>query len=115
MSTRASAVANRLILDVCLLEQDALRNTLAGVPIVEALFAHAGAQTEIGVERQTQFELAGVAMGEMASVLDAAHVGMHYRVQGFLNRKSLKSLKLRVHLTHMTPIVVDDLEDSMTD
>lgn len=115
MSTHASAVANRLILDVCLLEKDTLRNTLAGVPVVEAIFAHAGAQTEIGVERQTQFELAGVAMGEMASVLNAAHVGLYYRVEGFLNRKSLKSLKLRLHVTHMTPIVVDALDDSMTD
>ena len=115
MSTYASAVANRLILDVCLLEKYTLRNTLAGVPVVEVIFAHAGVQTEIGVERQAQFELAGVAMGEMAIILDAAHVGLHYRVQGFLNRKSLKSLKLRLHLTHMTPIVVDSIDDSITD
>lgn len=99
--------ANRLILEVCLLEKASLRKTLAGVPVVEAIFAHAGVQTEIGVERATQFELACVAMGEMSAVLDSAQVGLYYRVQGFLNRKSLKSLKLRLHVTHMTPIAVD--------
>ncbi|TDR32132.1 primosomal replication protein N [Hydromonas duriensis] len=114
MSTDAVHPTNRLILDVCLLEKSELRKTLAGVPVVEAVFAHTGVQSEIGLERQAQFELAGIAMGEMASVLERAQVGLSYRVQGFLNRKSLKSLKLRLHLTHMSPIAVDVL-NALTD
>lgn len=114
MNTGAAQPANRVTLDVCLLEKSELRKTLAGVPVVEVVLAHAGVQTEVGVERQTQFELAGIAMGEMAAVLEHAQVGLNYRVQGFLNRKSLKSLKLRLHLTHMKPIAVD-APDAYTD
>lgn len=99
--------ANRLVLEVCLLEKANIRNTLAGIPVAEAILVHTGTQVEINTERATQFELECIAMGEMAAILDAAQIGLNYRVQGFLNRKSLKSLKIRLHLTHMTPIAVD--------
>jgi primosomal replication protein N len=43
-------------------------------------------------------------MGEVALALEDCTVGAYYRVQGFLNRKSLKSVKLRLHITHITSI-----------
>jgi primosomal replication protein N len=54
--------------------------------------------------RQTDFDLAIIAMGELAEVLNQTEVGRFYRLQGFINRKSLKSIKLRLHLTHISPI-----------
>ena len=95
---------NRLSLDVCLLEKTSIRKNLTGVPVVEVLLQHSSDQTENGGARQTQFEINAVAMGETALALEDCTVGAYYRVQGFLNRKSLKSVKLRLHITHITPI-----------
>lgn len=99
-----SESANRLVLDACLIEKNELRYTLARVPVVEALFNHSGSQIENGSMRQNDFDLAIIAMGELAEVLNQTEVGRFYRLQGFINRKSLKSIKLRLHLTHISPI-----------
>jgi primosomal replication protein N len=95
---------NRLSLDACLIEKTSIRKNLTGVPVVEVLLQHSSDQTENGGARQTQFEINAVAMGEVALTLEDCTVGAYYRVQGFLNRKSLKSVKLRLHITHITPI-----------
>jgi primosomal replication protein PriB len=103
-----SNFANRCTFDVCLVEKTASRDTLAGVPVVEAVVAFEAPQLENHKPRQVAFELSVIAIGEMAQVLNQAHVGQFYRIQGFLNRKSLKSVKLRLHLTHLSPLSVDD-------
>ena len=95
---------NRLSLDACLIEKTHIRKNLTGVPVIEVLLQHTSNQIENGGARQTQFEIAAVAMGEVALALEDCTVGAYYRVQGFLNRKSLKSVKLRLHITHITPI-----------
>lgn len=95
---------NRLSLDVCLIEKTHIRKNLTGMPVVEVLLQHTSNQVENGGMRQAQFEIAAVAMGEVALVLENCTVGVYYRVHGFLNRKSLKSAKLRLHITHITPI-----------
>lgn len=95
---------NRLTLDVCLVDKSALHKNLAGCPMVELVLAHESMQTEVGTPRQTQFEIAAVAMGDAALAVQACTVGGYYKVQGFLNRKSLKSVKLRLHVTHISPV-----------
>ena len=82
-----------------------MRKNLAGCPIVELVLTHDSMQTEVGSPRQTQFEIAAVAMGDAAGAVDACTVGAYYKVQGFLNRKSLKSVKLRLHITHISPVI----------
>lgn len=99
-----SDAVNRLTLDACLISKEDLRYTLANVPVVEALFHHSGVQIENNVERQTNFDVAVVALGELAPIVAQSEVGRVYRLQGFMNRKSLKSVKLRLHITHISPI-----------
>ena len=99
---------NRLSLDACLLEKTHIRKNLTGVPVVEVLLQHASDQTENGGARQTQFEISAVAMGDVALVLEDCTVRAYYRVQGFLNRKCLKSVKLRLHITHIVPVSLTD-------
>ena len=82
-----------------------MRKNLAGCPIVELVLTHDSMQTEVGSPRQTQFEIAAVAMGDTATAVDACVVGSYYKIQGFLNRKSLKSVKLRLHITHISPVI----------
>ena len=84
---------NRLKLEACLVDKSPIRNNLAGCPILEFVLVHDSMQTEVGAPRQTQFEIAAVAMGEAAVAVDACTVGAYYKVQGFLNRKSLKSVE----------------------
>ena len=99
---------NRLILDVCLLEKTQIRKNLTGVPVVEVVLQHNANQSENGSERQAQFEIEAVAMGEVSQALAQCTVGAFYRIQGFLNRKSLKSVKLRLHITHISSVAVND-------
>ena len=72
--------------------------------MIDAVLQHQSDQVEAGSLRQTQFEIAAIAVGEAAMAVDACTVGLYYKVQGFLNRKSLKSVKLRFHITHISPI-----------
>lgn len=95
---------NRLILDACLTFKDDLRYTLSGLPVVEALFQHNSIQVENGFNRQVNFDLQVVSVNETALILAKSEIGRHYRLQGFINRKSLKSVKLRLHVTHISPI-----------
>ena len=73
--------------------------------MIELVLQHQSDQEEVGSPRQTQFEIAAVAMGDAATAVDACTVGAYYKVQGFLNRKSLKSVKLRLHITHISPVI----------
>lgn len=100
----SASYQNRLTLEACLVEKSTLHNNLAGCPMIEVALRHQSEQSEAGSPRQTQFEIAAVAMGEVAVAVDACTVGIHYKVQGFLNRKSLKSVKLRLHITHISPV-----------
>ena len=72
--------------------------------MIDAVLQQQSEQVEAGSLRQTQFEIAAIAVGEAAMAVDACTVGLYYKVQGFLNRKSLKSVKLRFHITHISPI-----------
>ena len=93
---------NRLTLEACLLEKSPIRKNLAGCPTVEVILQHQSEQIEMGAQRQVQFEIAAVAMGDVAVAMESCVVGQYYKVQGCLNRKSLKSVKLRLHITHIS-------------
>ena len=80
--------------------------------MIEVLLQHTSNQIENGGARQAQFEIAAVAMGEVALALEDCTVGAYYRVQGFLNRKSLKSVKsspkpieFTTPLAHIAPVI----------
>ena len=101
----SASYLNRLTLEACVVEKSPLRNNLAGCPVVDLVLQNQSDQEEIGSPRQTQFEIAAVAMGDAATAVDACVVGSYYKIQGFLNRKSLKSVKLRLHITHISPVI----------
>ena len=81
-----------------LLELAGLRYTPAGIPALNFSIAHASKQTEAGVERQVDCEMACVALGSAAQLLAGAKPGDGLRVSGFLSAKSLKSRTPVLHV-----------------
>lgn len=78
-----------------------LRHTPAGLAVVEFTLSHASEQTEAGQKRQTGFEMAAKATGELAARIAAMRQGSGMEVQGFLNRKHRMSRQIVLHVTNM--------------
>jgi primosomal replication protein N len=81
-----------------LVERKALRYTPAGIPVSEGLLQHASAQTESGIERQVEVEIAVLALGETARWLQAAPLGGAVSVTGFLAARSRNSKTPVLHV-----------------
>lgn len=86
-----------------------LRHTPAGLPLMNFRLAHRSVQVEANMERQTEFEVDAVAIGEVSAAVSRFRPGDRVTVQGFLaarhrpsapNRMALGS-KLVLHVTHI--------------
>jgi len=75
-----------------------IRFTPAGLPIVNAVLFHNSQQMEAGVARQTEFEIAAVAAGEISGRFSQAQLGGVYEFTGFLAKKSRNSKSLVFHI-----------------
>ena len=87
-----------------LAERDIVRYSPAGIPIVAARLSHTSEQTEAGISRKVDLELAAVAAGQMAQRLEKAQLGAMYLFSGFMARKSRNSKTLVFHLTEFETI-----------
>ncbi len=94
---------NRVELTVQLIAREALRYTPAGVPIIKAQARHASQQWEAGAQRQVEFQVQLVAVGEVASQLVDAALGEPYDCTGFLAARRLGGKGLELHLVAMQP------------
>lgn len=81
-----------------LVERDAIRYTPAGVPVLECRLLHRSVQTEAGLPRDVEFEIAAVALGEVVASLDRVVAGSSLVASGFLapGRKTARSLRLHI-------------------
>ena len=79
-------------------EREVIRYTHAGLPIVNAVLQHSSQQVEAGIARQTEFEIAAVAAGEISGRFSGAPLGGAYEFSGFLARKSRNSKSLVFHI-----------------
>jgi primosomal replication protein N len=79
-------------------EREVLRYTPAGIPIVAARLLHNSQQTEAGVLRLIEFEIAAVAAGEISGRFNRAELGQSFQFTGFLARKSRSSRSLVFHI-----------------
>ena len=87
-----------------LAERDVKRYTPAGIPIVSARLLHASEQVEAGINRQVEFEMAAMAAGQIAEMLERAEMGQVFRFTGFMARKNRNSKSLVFHLTDFETI-----------
>jgi primosomal replication protein N len=80
-------------------EREILRYTPAGIPIVEAKLQHSSQQTEAGILRLIEFEVAAIAAGEISGRFSQAELGGTFQFTGFFARKNRKSKSLVFHIT----------------
>lgn len=71
-----------------------MRYSPAGVPIAEAVVLHRSSQTVATQVRQVECELTVQASGTLAAQLAQLNTGMQVKLEGALNRRSVKSRQL---------------------
>ncbi|MHB1402151.1 MAG: primosomal replication protein N [Thiobacillus sp.] len=85
---------NRLVISGALIQVDPVRYSPAGVPIAEAVVLHRSSQTVATQVRQVECELTVQASGTLASQLAQLNTGTQVKLEGALNRRSVKSRQL---------------------
>jgi primosomal replication protein N len=98
---------NRVRLTATLVAKAALRWTPAGMPVTEATLNHRDSVIEAGIERQLDFELAAIAIGNVAQTLAAEPLGSALQVDGFLAPSSRRSKRLALHITEYARVSGD--------
>ncbi|MDZ7584534.1 MAG: primosomal replication protein N [Thiobacillus sp.] len=85
---------NRLVISGALIQVDPVRYSPAGVPIAEAVVLHRSSQTVATQVRQVECELTVQASGTLAAQLAQLATGTQVKLEGALNRRSVKSRQL---------------------
>jgi primosomal replication protein N len=85
---------NRLVISGTLIQVDPVRYSPAGVPIAEAVILHRSSQTVATQARQVECELTVQASGTLATQLAQLATGAQVKLEGALNRRSVKSRQL---------------------
>ena len=94
---------NQLQIVGSIAEREVLRYTPAGIPIVSAQLLHTSQQTEAGIDRLIEFEIAAIAAGEISGRFNQTELGHTYRFTGFLARKNRNSKALVFHIIDFEP------------
>jgi len=90
---------NQLRLVASIAERDVLRYTPAGIPIVSGKLRHSSEQSEAGLSRSIEFEIAAIAVGEISGEFNRAALGSTFQFSGFLAPKNRNSKNLVFHVT----------------
>jgi len=98
--------ANRVELQVLLVQREPLRYSPAGIPILAATLAHSSEQAEAGSIRKVELELAAVFAGRGAEQADRLDLGARLAVTGFLAPRRKQSKTLSLHVTEFELIEV---------
>ena len=97
-------MTNRVRLRARLVARADLRYSPAGVAILQAGLHHQETVAEAGIERQLDFELEAIAVGEAAQRLDRQALGTALEIDGFLAPRSRRSRTLMLHITEFKAI-----------
>ena len=81
-----------------LIERKALRYTPAGVPVSEFRIGHQSEQIEAGLLRRVECELAVIALGVPARLVQELPLGAGVRIEGFLAARSRNSRQPTLHV-----------------
>jgi primosomal replication protein N len=90
---------NRVTLAGQLQAKAALRYTPAGLPVIDLSVRHSGTVVEAQLQRQLDFEIPAVALGDAAQRLERVALGSALQVDGFLAPRSKRSKTLVLHIT----------------
>jgi primosomal replication protein N len=89
---------NELLLVASIAERDTLRYTPAGIPIVSGTLQHGSQQTEAGIARQIEFEIAALAAGEISGRFADAELGAVYQFRDFPGQEEPQQQSLVFHI-----------------
>lgn len=92
---------NHLVIEGRLAELKSLRYTPAGIPVAEIRIEHVSRQTEAAVEREVKCELAAVALGDTAKLIQGAKLGDTVRLTGFLANRGKSTKNSVLHITNI--------------
>lgn len=92
---------NRLEFSGKLVELKSLRYTPAGIPVTEFRIAHTSQQTESAIAREVECELAAVAIGELAKLVQGAKLGDSIKAAGFLANRGKSARHIVLHTTNI--------------
>ncbi len=90
---------NSAVLSGTVAWRDAMRETPAGIAILNLRIHHQSSQIENGLDVPADIELAAMAAGEVARQLDSIKVGDAISIKGFLSRKSRQNDTAVLHIT----------------
>ncbi|MDR0480655.1 MAG: primosomal replication protein N [Gallionellaceae bacterium] len=92
---------NRFVIDGELVEPEVLRYTPAGIARIALKIRHTSTQQEAGAPRQVQCEIPALALGAAAIKASGIRQGQRVRVEGFLDRRSLRIAQLVLHIDNI--------------
>lgn len=99
---RAVTPENRVRLSGYLVEKDALRRTPAGIPVIKAVFHHHSELVEAGSKRSVELYCPLNAVGEAATWIAAAPLGVVADIEGFLAARRQGSPSMVLHVQTFT-------------
>ena len=80
-------------------KKEALRYTLASIPLLEFSVRFVGSVREAGAQRVLNFSAPALAVGQLAKSLADEDLGTTMKFEGFLATTSARSSKLILHIT----------------
>ncbi len=93
---------NTLVISATVQSLESLRYTPAGLPLLRLQLQHDSEQSEAGLNRKVQCQLAAVLIGEKANL--TLQSGDQIKVKGFLAQRSAKSTQVVLHIQELQRI-----------
>jgi primosomal replication protein N len=90
---------NSAVLDGKVVWRDAIRETPAGIAVLNLRIHHRSSQTENGLDVPAEIEMTAVAVGEVARQLDSIKLDDAISIKGFISRKSRQNDTPVLHIT----------------
>jgi len=97
MTSFPPSLINQVVLEAQVLEKGLMRYTPAGLPALDVRLEQVSTQTEAGLPRRVRLEIRALALGDMATQLEAVPLGSSRQFSGFLaSPKSGRGVVLRI-------------------
>ncbi|MBM5573094.1 primosomal replication protein N [Deefgea sp. CFH1-16] len=79
---------NRVLIEGFLISDSSLRNTPAGIPVIEGRILHQSSQMQLGSARKIECEIPFLALGDIAQAIANLAPEQKLKCKGFLAAKS---------------------------
>lgn len=90
---------NQVIIGGKIADLNTPRYTPVGIMIAEFRLSHVSSQEEAGIQHKIEFELAAIAMADMAEKIVRMGSGSHVELTGFMTKKNRLSNQLVLHVS----------------